>query len=160
MLCYELLLLLRCVKLPEDSQQDDYDYYAIDIGNRPEVMNLINTVTNLAIKHNFYQITDCAFLNVSISFPEFPPCNPTTFKLRPICQTQCSTFFNIVSKCFNVAIEKGISIGDFAAVYDTYNCSNPSTHLPSVSGDLFSQHVQDCYNVSLYDRLGKLVFDY
>ena len=155
MLYYELLLSLRCVKLPEDSQQDDYDYYAIDIGNRPEVMNLINTVINLAIKHNIYQIRDCAFLNVSISLAEFPPCDPATFKLRPICETQCSTFFDIISNCFGVAIKEGISIGDFAAVYDTYNCSNPSTHIPTVSEDLFSQHVQDCYNVSFYNRLGK-----
>ena len=150
--------LIRCVKLPEDTQQVDYDYYAIDIGNRPEVMNLINTVKNLADKHNIYRISDCAFLNVSISFAEFPPCDPETFKLRPICETQCSTFFDITSNCFGVAIKEGISIAEFAAVYDTYNCSNPNTHIPGVSGDLFSQ--QDCYNVSFYDHLGKWIFNY
>ena len=149
------MLLLRCVKLPEDTQQVDYDYYAIDIGNRPEVVNLINTVRNLADKHNIYQVSDCAFLYVSTTFAEFPPCDPATFKLRPICETQCSTFFDISSNCFGVAIQEGISIGDFATAYDAYNCSNPSTHIPTVSGDLFSQHVQDCYNVSAYNRLGK-----
>ena len=148
------MLSLRCVKLPEDSQQDDYDYYAIDIGNRPEVMNTINTAINLAIKHNIYQIRDCAFLNVSISLAEFPPCDPATFKLRPVCETQCSTFDEIIKNCFGVAVQDSISISDFAAVH-AYNCSNPSTHLPTVSGDLYSQHVQDCYNVSFYDRLGK-----
>ena len=148
------MLLFRCVKLPEDTQQVDYDYYAIDIGNRPEVVNLITSVGNLADKNNIYQISTCGFLNVSISFAEFPPCDPTTFKLRPICETQCSTFFGIISKCFGVAIEEGISIAEFAALYDTYNCSNPDTHLPGISGNLFDSQ-QYCYNVSFYDRLGK-----
>ena len=156
-LYYELLLLLRCVKLPEDTQQVDYDYYAIDIGNRPEVMNLINIVKNLAEEHNIYQISDCAFLYVSISFVEFPPCDPATFKLRPICGTECSTYLSIISNCVGVAIQEGILIGDFAAVFDTYNCSDPNTHLPGVSGDLFSQY---CYNVQFYDDLGKWVFNY
>lgn len=123
------------------------------------MINLINTVEYLADKYNIYRISDCAFLNVSISFAEFPPCNPITLKLRPICETQCSTFFSIISNCFGVAIKEGVSIAEFAAVYDTYDCNDPDTHLPGVSGDLFSQQ-QDCYNVSFYDRLGKWVFNY
>ena len=117
------------------------------------MINVINTITSLAEEHNIYRITDCAFINVSTSFAEFPPCDPATFKLRPICETQCSTFFDIISKCVSDAVQEGISIGDFGEVYDTYNCNDLDTHLPGVSRDLFSQ--QDCYNVSFYNRLGK-----
>ena len=144
--------MFRCVKLPEDNQHEDYDYYAIDIGNKPEVLDLVNNVRNLAERFNFYQLPTCEFLNTSLSLAEFPPCDPTTFKLRPICQTQCGTFFEIISRCFSAAIEEGISIAEFATAYDRFNCTNPGSHLPDVSGDLFELQ-QSCYNVSIYNRL-------
>ena len=146
------LLLFRCVKLPEDNQQEDYDYYAIDIGNKQEVTNLINNVRNLVERYNIYQFSICEFINTSTSLAEFPPCDPTTFKLRPICETQCRTFFEVISRCFSSAVEAGVSISEFAALYDDYNCTNPDTHLPDASEDLFESQ-QNCYNVSIYNRL-------
>ena len=68
-------------------------------------------------------------------------------KLRPMCATQCQTFATVISQCFGDAVERGITISEFAAIYDSYNCSDPSTHLPSIS-DLYDSQEQ-CYNFTL-----------
>ena len=149
--------MFRCVKLPDDNQQEDYDYYAIDVTNSPELMALISEISFLAAEENIYSVSSCVSLvNASVSTAKYPPCDPTTFKIRPICETQCATFFFITSECFGEAIESGLSIFEFASTYDMYNCSNPATHLPNVSIDVFDSQ-QNCFNVSAYDRLGKLV---
>ena len=148
-------MLFRCEALPEDSQLDFYNYYAIDIGNTPELIQILTDVQILIEKHGLDSVSICNTFYVSISLAEFPPCDPATLKLRPICETQCQSFYAVVSKCFSDAVTNGIMIADFAATFDMYNCSDPSTHLPGVSVDHFDSQ-QYCYNVSDY-TLGKCI---
>ena len=153
--CYQFF---RCEKLPEDNQQDFYDYYAIDIGNSPAVVELITAVRSLIEEHGIYSISACDFLNTSIFLAKFPPCDPIMFKLLPMCITQCPTFSSVISQCFGDGLQTGVALSDFAAIYDSYNCSDISTYLPEVSADLFDSQAQ-CYNVSNY-TLGKCVLIY
>ena len=152
------LLLFRCERLPEDSQLDFYDYYAIDIGNSQPVIQFITDVRSLVKKHGIDSISTCEILDASVSIVEFPPCDPVTLKLQPICVTQCQTFTTIISQCFGDAVGRGITISEFAVVYSSYNCIDPSTHLPGVSGDLFDSQEQ-CYYVMNY-ALGKCVYNF
>lgn len=147
--------LFRCERLPEESI--DYDYYAIDIANRQEIENYITQLFNLI---GGYEILDtipsCLFLNTTVFLATFPPCNPATLKLRPICESQCFSFFMIVANCFGDAIEKGIMIAEFAQLYDTYDCTNVSTHIQGVGSALFDSQI-NCYNVSVYNIRGKCI---
>ena len=141
-----------------DRQQDDFTHYAIDIANKPEVMSLVIQISSLLDENDIVNITTCRFLNVTVFLVEFPPCDPTTFKLLPICDTECPNFNIITSCCFRDGIEEGIMISGFAALYDSYNCSDPSTHLHNVSEDLFDTRY--CYNVSYYNSIimGKCIY--
>ena len=141
------MLLCRCEKLPEEYQRDFYDYYAIDIGNEPKVIQYFTNVRSSLRKYEIDNVSTCEFLDTTITIAEFPPCDPNILKLRPMCTTQCQTFATVISRCFGDAVELGITISEFAAVYDTYNCTDPNTHLPGVSGDLYGSQGQ-CYNVS------------
>ena len=144
-------MLFRCEAMPEDSPMDFYDYYAIDIGNSPELIQILTDVRISIKEQGFYSVPICNTFNVSLSLGEFPPCNPATLKLRPICETQCQPFYDVASKCFSDAVAKGIMVANLAAILDIYmyNCSDPSTHFPGVSIDQFDPQ-QYCYNVSNY----------
>ena len=152
------LSLCRCEVLPEDDQLDFYDYYAIDIGNIPELIQMLTDVQILLKKTGVYSVSICNSFKVTVSLTEFPPCDPATLKLRPLCETQCHSFYAVVSTCFSEAVAKGIMIAELAAVLDMYryNCSDPSTHFPGVSIDQFDPQ-QYCYNVSNY-TLGKCTY--
>ena len=146
----------RCEKLPEDNQQDFYEYYAIDIGNSQPVIQLINAVRALIEEYGIYSIRACDFLNTSIFLLEYPPCDPVTLKLRPMCVTQCPEFSTVIASCFGV--QTGVALVDFVSIYDSYNCSNPTTYLPGASGGLFDSQEQ-CYYVTDY-TLGKCVYNF
>ena len=147
-----MIVIIRCERLSEDNQQDFYDYYAIDIGNSPEVIQLITDVRSLIEKYEVDSIPTCEFLDTSIFLAKFPPCDPTVLKLRPMCVTQCPTFSTVISRCFGDGVQTGLALMDFAAIYDSYNCSDPRTYLPGTSEGLFVSQEQ-CYNVSNYTLL-------
>ena len=145
------MLSFRCERLPEDKQQDDYDYYAIDVTNRPEVIMFVTFGRNLT---SFLNELFCKqFFNQTITFVELPPCDPETFKIRQVCRSECPTFVDISSKCIDDALRAGRMIAEFAQLFDSYNCSNPSTYFPDASLSLFDSQ-QSCYTISLYD-MGK-----
>ena len=121
-------------------------------------MQLITAVRSLIEEHRIYSISACDFLNTSIFLAEYPPCDPIMFKLLPMCLTQCPTFSSVISQCFGDGLQTGVALSDFAAIYDSYNCSDISTYLPEVSADLFDSQAQ-CYTVSNY-TLGKCILIY
>ena len=151
--CVIVIVSFRCEKLPEDNWEVFYDYYAIDIGNSPAVVQLVTDVRSLIRELGIDSISACDFLSVSLFLTEFPPCDPTTCKLLPMCTTQCRAFYDTIARCFTSAVQAGLPISGIATIYDSYNCSNQSTHLPGISGDVFDSQEQ-CYNVSSY-TLGK-----
>ena len=142
--------------LPENNQQADYDYYAIDIANRPQLIEFVANLRGLIEKHNIDKIPSCLpVITRSVPLAEFPPCNPITFKLRQICEESCRTYTNIISQCFSLAIQTNIMISEFALLYDSYDCSDPNTYLPNVTDILFDSR-QNCYNVS-FEMMGMYV---
>lgn len=145
------MLLFRCERLPENNQQDDYDYYAIDITNRPDVIMFTASARNLTsiLIGSFCR----QFYNQTITFVAFPPCDPETFKIRQVCRRDCPRFVDISSKCIDDALRAGRMITEFAKLFDSYNCSDPSAYFPNASLSLFDSQ-QSCYTISLYD-MGK-----
>ena len=121
-------------------------------------MQTITDVRCLITKDGIDRVSACDFLETTIFLAEFPPCDPIMFKLLPMCITQCPAFESLILQCFFDGVETDIPLLEFAAIYDGYHCSNLSTHIPSVSADLFDSQAQ-CYNVSNY-TLGKYVLIY
>ena len=72
-----------------------------------------------------------------------------------MCTTQCGAFYDTIERCFSSAVQAGLPTSEIATIFDSYNCSNQSTYLPGISGDVFDSQEQ-CYNVSSY-TLGKCV---
>ena len=123
-------------------------------------MQTITDVRCLITKDEVDRVSACDFLETTIFIAEFPPCDPIMFKLLPMCITQCPAFRSLMSQCLldGIGIVTDIQLSEFAAIYDSYNCCDISTHIPSVSADLFDSQAQ-CYNVSNY-TLGKYVLTY
>ena len=142
------MLLFRCERLPEHNQQDDYDYYAIDITNRPDVIMFVTTSRNLT---GLLSALFCRQLfNQTLSFVAFPPCDPETYKLRQVCKSECPKFADISSRCIDDVIKAGRMISEFAQLFDSYNCSNPSTYFPNASQSLYDSQ-KNCYTISSYN---------
>jgi len=143
--------------LPENNPHSDSDYYAIDIANRPETINFLIAYKNLINENNIESLSICGPLsNLTIFLAEFPPCDPLTFKLRQLCQSECPKFNDYISRCFGeITKQNTIMIGGFAELFDLYNCSDPSTYIRNVSVNLFDLP-DSCYSVSL-SNMGKYV---
>lgn len=135
--------------LPEE--RDDYDYYAIDISSRPEVIRFVTNARSLV--PNTTQSFCSQFFHVTLNFVEYPPCDPASNKLRQVCESDCQRFTDILSGCLDNVIEAGNTILGFAALHDIYNCSDPSTYFPNASLSLYDSQ-QSCYTVSFYN-MGK-----
>ena len=103
-----------------------------------------------------FNLSSCLFLDVFLSFINFPPCDPTTLKLRPMCAIQCPTVYVFTSECFREAISIDLPIADAATLYDGYNCSDSNTLFPGLSRDLIESQ-QNCYNVSYFDSICKYI---
>jgi len=146
--------------IPENDQQYNSDYYAIDIANRPEVISFSHIIRTAVEENNFEDIPTCRPLFRNIFFIEFPSCNPATQKLKPVCEAICPQFFTSLSKCFSDAVQSSIMIADLASLYDAYNCTDPSTYIPNVSGSLYDSQ-QNCSNNSVFDaNVGKYICIY
>ena len=72
-----------------------------------------------------------------------------------MCVTQCPEFSTVIASCFGDGVQTGVALVDFASIYDSYNCSDPSTYLPGASAGLFDSQEQ-CYYVTNY-TVGKYV---
>ena len=145
-------MIFRCVKLPEDNQQDDYDYYAIDIANKPEIINHVNRLSTLP--DVFSQSVCKEFMYFLITFTEFPPCDPMTCKLRQLCISECPNFIAISQHCIIQALQDNSMIGEAVALYEAINCSDPATHSPINLSKFFDS--QNCYTFSFLNR-GKCI---
>ena len=147
-------MLFRCVKLPEDNQQDDFNYYAIDIANKPEIINHVISSSNLP--DAFSQPVCKEFLKLLITFAEFPPCDPETCNLRQICESECPKYIALSEHCFIRAVQEGNMIGEAATLYDSVNCSDPATYFPVNLSNFFDSQQTDCYTISFLNR-GKCI---
>lgn len=146
-----LLLYFRCEMLPNNYRmQADYDYYAIDIGNRPVIIDASMSLRKIVEKDNLNSVESCRVLfETNLFLDKFPPCNPKTLKLRQLCQSECPKVRDMTSQCFRDAIQEGMMISDFATLHDQFNCSDPTSRYPNVSEVLYDSQ-QSCYNVSYY----------
>ena len=135
--------------LSEDNQQDDYNYYAIDIANKQEMIDLVSFSRSLL---ETFILSACKeFLNMLITFIEFPPCDPKTFKLRQVCENDCLKFINISQYCFIDALQEGNMIYELITLNESVNCSDPATHFPIDLSKFFDSQ-QSCYTVSFFDK--------
>ena len=144
----------RCEMLPDNACQGvplNFDSYAIDIANRPQLINLTKLIRQFNAQ--FLNISSSAcrpFFSMSACVAEFPPCDREINRLLRICESGCSRyssqFMDCASDIFTNIKEVNI-IALIGSINVMFNCSDPSTYLPSVPGSLYeTQRCHDLYN--------------
>ena len=147
-----LYYIYRCEVLPENSCQGvplNYGYYAIDIANRPALINFANTLRTFYEQvHNISSICE-SFIGMSACLASFPPCNKEINKLLIICECGCSRYHDQILSCVSDLVRERVDLSIYGRIHSSFNCSDPQTYLPNVSASLYDTE-QSCYD--LYGR--------
>lgn len=144
--------------LPENACEGiplNYDYYAIDIANRPQSINFAIRLSEL---HEQYRnVSACtSFLGMTVCLAEFPPCSADNNRLQEICESGCSRYGSLLLECVTNIIETtgDIDFDEINQINNMFNCSNPETYLPGVSGSLYDTE-ENCHDLYDVDNGGK-----
>lgn len=151
-----ILFYTRCEVLPENACNGvplNYDSYAIDIANTPELINFANLLRGL--HERYHNISTCGpFLSMSVCLAEFPPCNAEINRLQEICESGCSRYNELILNCISSIVMMGnFNITDLNQLHAQFDCFDPETYLPGVPGSLYDTQ-QSCHD--LFDSEGKL----
>ena len=144
---------IRCEMLPEKFCEGvplNYDTYAIDIANRPQLINLANMLRELYKQS--HDLPDCGLiLGLSVCLAEFPRCNANANRLQVICESGCERYNELFSDCLAALVSERRNLTQFGKADASFNCSNPGSYLPNVSASLYDE--QSCYD--LFGSQGK-----
>ena len=143
----------RCELVDDETCQGfGYDAFAAYIADLPELVDFANKIQ--ALKVQFIEIPVCReFFTISECLIMFPPCNNETGKLRPICQKKCSIITTNVAQCVQILVERMMDFIEIALISSVFNCSDPSSYYPNVSGTLYDLQ-ENCFNFAVRDING------
>ncbi|XP_065910796.1 tyrosine-protein kinase receptor TYRO3-like isoform X2 [Dysidea avara] len=141
---------IRCELVDDETCQGfGYDAFAAYIADLPELVDFANKIQ--ALKVQFIEIPVCReFFTISECLIMFPPCNNETGKLRPICQKKCSIITTNVAQCVQILVERMMDFIEIALISSVFNCSDPSSYYPNVSGTLYDLQ-ENCFNFAVRD---------
>ena len=156
-----LLFYTRCEILPENACEGvplNYDYYAIDVANSPQLINFAIALNEL--HEQFYTLPACTLiLGMSVCLAEFPPCNAENNRLQVICTSGCLRYNQLILECATSIVSTGVldidQINEIDAMFD---CDDPETYLPGVPGSLYDTE-GECHDLYDTDNEGTLMIN-
>ncbi|XP_065909680.1 tyrosine-protein kinase receptor UFO-like [Dysidea avara] len=125
------VLVSRCERLPRDSYCSDIlleEYYYVSDALPLDTDDAINRIIFETLENND---TCTTFTKTLICFYTYLPCDVSTSKLLPLCDTRCSELDRMFEECAEVT-NLPLILSNSRSLTSGYNCSNPRTYFNNI----------------------------